>query len=1230
MNLKLASWNIRGHSDSARKPLKPSTIATHLTRTEADIIFLQETHHQNNNDNHKQFPSALYKNYNTTLSPESPHRGLATLTKRTLNHTNLLVNDYVIITQTHNPDHYWVNVYLDSATNTEREPQLAHINTFFANLQLAPYTPITVAGDFNFSLSAVAFDITRTTFTKNAKPPPVSMLSLMTTTHIQPLDPVDFTWFGYRKKGLSFKAIDHVFATTLPLQPPPYSLSVRHHACSDHALIVATPRAQTIPTPPTHRPTRHTTIPSHIFTHSTFPEHLARSWLLVPPMHKTLKNYKSHALARFKAWSLHNRTAPPPRTMAHLRVLSKIAQSLSNGELPPPRHVAALPISSLSHTLGTGTDIPTLKRAVMAAIADTAQFLGQPTQDSRPAPRFHRKYGPRLRKPRTSLPHLLKAADVAAHYQATFAKPAAKTPDLSHLKPIHKTFATSFPRKLFYKALHKANKKSMAGPDGIPYTLYTSAPHTAATLFERLWNKITSRHTRTDFNEALLLPFPKKPYPTEAETRPITVLNTDNRLISNTLNYLLQIHLYPTIHPAQHGFIPTKRIEPLAHALAADLYHNQQRQNPSFTLFLDLKGAYDSVSRETLFAVLERKGLPKPILHMIRNLHTDAKVTVSLQNQTPATIIVARGVKQGCPLAPLLFNVYLDTFIQAVVPKLQPQLHHFRAFADDMAISFNAPHKDLPELLRGLYTVLSSLSMTLSPTKSAFITVNYTLPPLPSPWSEVPVIDRYVYLGLLVGTKVTPTEVLKEPVNQIMATLTRLRSIKFSTPTDKIIAINTHIIPILTYLARFIYIPTRLITTLLTHLRRWVDPFNRMKTEYWTAPPSHLGPPVPIRHPRAVNLALMRSLLDVIPTPMRPATSKASPQYALKMLHKIPPPPTSTPDDLHQPSKRYFAHYQAHLHKGTPKFHILDKLRPSPNATQYLELLTNYTTLTHYLPRHPTVHMPLLIQLNIAPSMHHTRFLHQTTTCRLCTKDEQTTEHLLTQCPYTQQIATAMSSITKQHPNLAFHPKLTSREILWHSRLPPTRAAYAATFTQAAWYANTYSAATGHTLHPTTVAARALQIYRALLRTLERNLRRLPPPTYEAVLKRTPRAHLHSHKRTTSTCRQKPLPLPPTQPPPKPQNTAFQPPTFPANIHHQRTRKFQNPLLRQNPFALDPARPQPLPLQHSYSTHKAFDEDLDPQEWIDTESDSDPEADIDTDSDPEATHMTTIPTKHPN
>ena len=84
--------------------------------------------------------------------------------------------------------------------------------------------------------------------------------------------------------------------------------------------------------------------------------------------------------------------------------------------------------------------------------------------------------------------------------------------------------------------------------------------------------------------------------------------------------------------------------------------------------------------------------MPGPFVEYLRSLYAEASITLQVADQTGDPLQQNRGVRQGDPLSPLLFNCVIDWAVASLdnemgvkVTKDGPRLNHL-AFADDVVL----------------------------------------------------------------------------------------------------------------------------------------------------------------------------------------------------------------------------------------------------------------------------------------------------------------------------------------------------------------------------------------------------------------------------------------------------------------------------------------------------------------------------------------------------------------
>lgn len=120
---------------------------------------------------------------------------------------------------------------------------------------------------------------------------------------------------------------------------------------------------------------------------------------------------------------------------------------------------------------------------------------------------------------------------------------------------------------------------------------------------------------------------------------------------------------------AQAGFREDHRCTDNLLILRTVIEQQRSVKAPLYTCFVDFKKAYDSVPRELLWTKLERLGVHGWFLDGIKALYADVPMAVKTAQGLTACFESVMGVKQGCPLSPTLFGLYLDDLEEAMRAK---------------------------------------------------------------------------------------------------------------------------------------------------------------------------------------------------------------------------------------------------------------------------------------------------------------------------------------------------------------------------------------------------------------------------------------------------------------------------------------------------------------------------------------------------------------------------------
>jgi hypothetical protein len=135
---------------------------------------------------------------------------------------------------------------------------------------------------------------------------------------------------------------------------------------------------------------------------------------------------------------------------------------------------------------------------------------------------------------------------------------------------------------------------------------------------------------------------------------------------------------------------------------------------------IDLQKAYDSVDREILWKLLEKRckdDSERTIVKLLMKLHSESTIQVG-EHQINAEM----GLPQGSVLSPVLFNVYLEEAIRSST-KLDGVRSRgdLLAFADDMLVMSNS-QAEIEQIINELTALQVKWNLKLNKKKSEILT----------------------------------------------------------------------------------------------------------------------------------------------------------------------------------------------------------------------------------------------------------------------------------------------------------------------------------------------------------------------------------------------------------------------------------------------------------------------------------------------------------------------------
>lgn len=206
-------------------------------------------------------------------------------------------------------------------------------------------------------------------------------------------------------------------------------------------------------------------------------------------------------------------------------------------------------------------------------------------------------------------------------------------------------------------------KNKSPGPDGWPVIFFQLAPETFAHILLLVFNYQLTRHGTMlphQRRSSVSLLYKSGDRADPGNFRPIALMAVEVKILSRALAYRLSHVVDSIVDPSQAGFIRGRFMADHILLIQAMQHLATRTSSQWFATFLDFSKAYDMVRQSFLFLAMERMNIGPNFLGWVRLLYKRPNVHLSINGVLGSAIRSNRGVKQGCPLSCLLFDLYLE------------------------------------------------------------------------------------------------------------------------------------------------------------------------------------------------------------------------------------------------------------------------------------------------------------------------------------------------------------------------------------------------------------------------------------------------------------------------------------------------------------------------------------------------------------------------------------------
>jgi hypothetical protein len=215
-------------------------------------------------------------------------------------------------------------------------------------------------------------------------------------------------------------------------------------------------------------------------------------------------------------------------------------------------------------------------------------------------------------------------------------------------------------------------------------------------MFDSFYDGLLPIHS-TNFGTIILIP-KSSDVNSIQQYRPICLLNVSFKIFTKVLANRLTTVANKVISPTQSAFLPGRNIMEGVVVLHETLHELHRKQLDGVVFKIDFEKAYDKVKWPFAKQTLRMKGFDDKWCDWVDAIMKKGQVGIKVNNYTRNTFETKKGLRQGDPLSPILFNIVVDmlaiiakramrnNLVEGVVPHLVDEGLSILQYVDDTVL----------------------------------------------------------------------------------------------------------------------------------------------------------------------------------------------------------------------------------------------------------------------------------------------------------------------------------------------------------------------------------------------------------------------------------------------------------------------------------------------------------------------------------------------------------------
>ena len=325
----------------------------------------------------------------------------------------------------------------------------------------------------------------------------------------------------------------------------------------------------------------------------------------------------------------------------------------------------------------------------------------------------------------------------------------------------------------------KAQKNGKAtGPDEVyaeVIKVMADQESSGLSLLTSLFNAIyASGEIPSDWLRSTFIPLPKKSNSSQCDDyRMISLMSHVLKIFLRIIHTRIYKKCESQMGQSQFGFRNGVGTREALFSLNVLVQRCRDMNVDVYACFVDYTKAFDCVRHEKMIEILRATGVDTNDLRIISKLYWNQIADVRTEQGTSETTAIRKGVRQGCVLSPLLFNIYSESIVREVLAEedsgimINGTTINIIRYADDTVVIAN----ELSALQRIMNSLVQQseefgLSVNASKTKVMVFSKRKIQTSLSINGNNIKQISSFKYLGTILDEQCDNKKEIRSRIEQ--------------------------------------------------------------------------------------------------------------------------------------------------------------------------------------------------------------------------------------------------------------------------------------------------------------------------------------------------------------------------------------------------------------------------------------------------------------------------------